>query len=352
MDRAWAASLAFSTACGMLRRHNDSTETTMPTARGRLGRLSALAAGLCLAACGPPAERPLQGYVEGEYVRVAAPFAGTLQKLSVQRGADVAAGAPLFALESENEIAARRQAAPQLQAAEARLAHLRTGKRPPEVETVAEQLRQAQAARELSAANLRRQEALFKSGFISTAALDDVRTQLQRDDAAVSQLRASVATAKLPGRPDEIRAAEADAAAARQALAQADWRLSQRAVSAPTAARVSDTYYVVGDWVPAGGVVASLLPAANVKIRFFVPESELGRIKPGQTVNFNCDACGGAMSATVSFISDRAEFTPPVLYSKENRAKLVYLVEAKPAADVAAKLNAGQPVDVTLPKPG
>jgi HlyD family secretion protein len=56
------------------------------------------------------------------------------------------------------------------------------------------------------------------------------------------------------------------------------------------------------------------------------------------------------MSAMVNFISDRAEFTPPVLYSKENRAKLVYLVEAKPAADVAAKLNAGQPVDVVLPK--
>jgi HlyD family secretion protein len=225
-----------------------------------------------------------------------------------------------------------------------------TGKRAPEVEMVAEQLRQAQAARELSAANLRRQEALFKSGFISKAALDDVRTQLQRDDAAVSQLQASVATARLPARPDEIRAAEADAAGARQALAQADWRLSQRAVAAPTAAHVSDTYYVVGDWVPAGGVVASLLPAANVKIRFFVPETELGRLKPGQTVNFNCDGCGVPMSATVNFISDRAEFTPPVLYSKENRAKLVYLVEAKPAADVAAKLNAGQPVDVVLPR--
>ncbi|MEP6996208.1 MAG: HlyD family efflux transporter periplasmic adaptor subunit [Betaproteobacteria bacterium] len=292
----------------------------------------------------------MQGYVEGEYVRVAAPFAGTLQKLAVQRGAEVVAGAPLFALESENEIAARRQAEQQLQAAAARVANLKTGKRPPEIETVAEQLRQAQAARELSAANFRRQEALFKSGFISKAALDDVRTQLQRDDAAVAQLRASVATAKLPARPDEIRAAEADAAAARDALAQADWRLSQRAVAAPTTAHVSDTYYVVGDWVPAGGVVASLLPASNVKIRFFVPETELGRIKPGQTVNFSCDGCGAAMKATVGFVSDRAEFTPPVLYSKENRAKLVYLVEAKPAADVAAKLNAGQPVDVVLPK--
>lgn len=285
-------------------------------------------------------------------MRVAAPFAGTLQKLAVQRGTQVAAGAPLFALESENEIAARRQAEQQLQAAQARLGNLKTGKRPPEVATVAEQLRQAQAARELSAANLRRQESLFKSGFISKAALDDVRTQLQRDDAAVGQLQASVATAKLPARPDEIRAAEADAAAANDALAQADWRLSQRAVAAPAAARVSDTYFVVGDWVPAGGVVASLLPAGNVKVRFFVPETELGRVKAGQTVNFSCDGCGSPMSATITFVSDRAEFTPPVLYSKENRAKLVYLVEAKPAAEVAAKLNAGQPVDVTLPKSG
>ena len=318
----------------------------MPTARGRA---IALVAGLCLAACGPPAERTLQGYVEGEYVRVAAPFAGTLQKLSVQRGGDVAAGAPLFALESENELAARRQAEQQLQAAEARLDNLKTGKRPPEVETVAEQLRQAQAARELSAANFRRQEALFKSGFISKAALDDIRTQLQRDDAAVSQLRASVATAKLPGRPDEIRAAEADAAAARQALAQADWRLSQRAVAAPMAAHVSDTYYVVGDWVPAGGVVASLLPPGNIKIRFFVPETELGRLSPGQSVVFACDACGEPRNAKISFIADRAEFTPPVLYSKENRSKLVFLVEAKPGAETTAKLNPGQPVDVTLP---
>lgn len=324
----------------------------MSGSRGWRCGAAALVGGLCLAACGSPADRPLQGYVEGEYVRVAAPFAGTLQKLSVARGAEVAAGAPMFSLESENEIAARRQAEQQLQAAEARLANLKTGKRPPEVATVAEQLRQTQAARELSAANLRRQEALFKSGFISKAALDDVRTQLQRDDAAVAQLQASVTTAKLPARPDEIRAAEADAAAARDALAQADWRLSQRAVAAPTAAHVSDTYYVVGDWVPAGGVVASLLPPANVKIRFFVPETELGRIKSGQTVNFNCDGCGAAMKATVTFVSDRAEFTPPVLYSKENRAKLVYLVEAKPAADVAARLNAGQPVDVTLPGSG
>src|SRR5438046_3470183 len=160
-----------------------------------------------LCGCGPQGDRPLQGYVEGEYVRMAAPFAGTLQQLSVQRGGQVVAGAPLFALESENEIAARRQAEQQLHAAAARLENLKTGKRAPEVETVAEQLRQAMAARDLSAANLRRQEALAKSGFISAAALDDVRTRLRNDDAHVNELKALVATSRQPGaRPHGIRA--------------------------------------------------------------------------------------------------------------------------------------------------
>ncbi|MDQ2962221.1 MAG: HlyD family efflux transporter periplasmic adaptor subunit [Pseudomonadota bacterium] len=304
---------------------------------------------MLFAACARQGDRPLQGYIEGEYIRVGPQFAGILQQLSVQRGDQVATGAPLFALERENEIAARRQAEELLRGALARTDNLKKGKRPPEVETVAEQLRQAQAARELAAANYRRQESLFKSGFVSNAALDDARTKLRSDDALVAQLRASVQTANLPARPDEIRAAQADADAARQAVAQSDWRLSQRAVTAPQAGRVNDTYYVVGDFVPAGSPVVSLLPPANVKVRFFVPEPLLGRLKPGQTLNFACDACGGPLTATIAFISDRAEFTPPVLYSKENRAKLVYLVEARPAPDVAARLNPGQPVDVTLP---
>src|SRR5271167_2619378 len=324
---------------------------TMPTLSAPNRRYAAVLAVVLVAACGPRGERPLQGYIEGEYVRVGPQFAGTLQQLSVQRGDQVAAGAPLFVLERENEIAARHQAEEQLRGALARLENIKTGKRPPEVETVAEQLRQAQAARELSAANLKRQESLFRSGFISDAALDDARTKLKSDDALVAQLRASVQTANLPGRPDEIRAAQADADAARQALAQSDWHLSQRAVVAQQAARVDDTYYVVGDFVPAGSPVVSLLPPANVKIRVYVPEPVLGRLKRGQTVSVSCDSCGNPISATISFIADRAEFTPPVLYSKDNRAKLVYLVEARPAPDIAARLNPGQPVDVTLPPP-
>jgi HlyD family secretion protein len=312
--------------------------------------LHALAAAAIIAAgCAPAGERPLQGYVEGEYVRIAAPFAGTLRQLSINRGETVAAGAPVFALEQENEIAARRQAEQQLRAAESRLANLRTGKRPVEVQTVAEQLRQAMATRDLAAANLRRQQQLYASGFVSSAAMDDARTQLTRDQALVAQLQAEVTAAKLPARADEIRAAEAEARAARDALAQADWRLAQRAIAAPAAGIVIDTYYVVGDWVPAGSPVASVLPPGNVKLRFYVAETVLGRLQRGQTVTVACDGCAAPVAATIVFIADRAEFTPPVLYSKDNRAKLVYLVEAKPAPVDAVRLHPGQPVDVTLP---
>lgn len=317
------------------------------TADHRILALAVVA--LAVVGCSNDGARTIQGYVEGEYVRVAAQFPGTLVKLEVRRGDPVSAGASVFVLEAENESAARRQAEEQLRAAEARLANLKTGKRPPEIETVAEQLRQAQAARDLSASTLRRQQDLFRSGFVSQAALDDARTAFQRDEAQVAQLRATVETAKLPARSDEIRAADADVRAAREALAQSQWRLAQRAVSAPATGLVHDTYYVVGDFVPAGSPVAAILPPGNVKARFYVPEPIVGKLKRGDAVTLACDGCGAPISATISFISDRVEFTPPVLYSKENRAKLVFLVEAKPQLADASRLNPGQPVDVTLP---
>jgi HlyD family secretion protein len=319
-----------------------------PPRRVQLPGLASLLAAISLAGCGAPPDRPLLGYVEGEYVRVAAPFAGQLAQLSVRRGTDVAVGAPVFALERDNEVAARRQAEQQLQAALARLENLKTGRRAPEVEAVAEQLRQAIAGRELSAANLKRQERLHASGFVSPAAIDDARAQLKRDEAQVASLQAQVATTKLPARPEEIRAAEAEAQAAREVVAQADWRLAQRAIPSPAAGVVHDTYYVVGDWVPAGSPVAAVLPPANVRVRFFVPATALGSVKTGQAVRVVCDGCGEPLTAEITFVSDRAEFTPPVLYTRELRAKLVFMVEARPTALDAPRLHPGQPVEVTL----
>lgn len=307
-----------------------------------------LALALAAGACSAQPDATLQGYAEGEFVRVAAPFAGTLVRLDVQRGAVVEAGAPLFALEADNEAAARREAEDRLRTAQAQLENLRKARRPTEIDAVRAQLAQAQAAESFSATELRRQEDLVAKGFVSRQRLDEARTALERDRARVAELRAQLATANLASRPDEIRAAEAQASAARAALDQADWRLRQKSAVSTVAGAVVDTFFVRGEWVAAGQPVLTLLPPENLKARFYVPEPRLGAVKVGQAVELRCDGCAQPVPATISWIAPQAEYTPPVIYSRESRAKLVYLVEARPSPADARRLKPGQPLDVTL----
>ena len=315
-----------------------------------MNRIALLAvAALGLSGCGDPAPPALQGYVEGEYVRVAAPFAGTLVRLDAERGTQVAAGAALFALEAESEDAARREAGERLKRAEAQVEDLRKGKRASEIDTARAQLAQAEVAAGLSEKEYARQLDLVAKGFVSQQRADEARAARDRDRARVAELSADVETMRSGARPDEIRAAEAEAGAAREALAQADWRLRQKSVSATVAGLVADTLFVRGEWVPAGAPVVSLLPPGNVKVRFFVPQARLGAVKVGQKVAVACDGCGAELAAAITFIAPQAEYTPPVIYSKDNRAKLVYLVEARPAPQDAPRLHPGQPVDVRLP---
>lgn len=301
-----------------------------------------------ITACSSGGDGVLQGYAEGEYVRVAAPYAGSLTQLAVQRGSQIQAGQPLYALEQDSEKAARLEAEQRLKSAEARLANLQKGKRPDELEAVGAQLSQAQAALKLSQSQLKRDEKLVADGFISRERLEQARTSRDRDQARVNELSAQLRTARLGARSDEIRAAQAEVEAGRAAMAQAQWRLDQKSVKAPVAGLVHDTYYVAGEWVNAGNPVVSLLPPENIKVRFFIPEPALGKLRMGQSVKLSCDGCAAPLDASVSYIASQAEYTPPVIYSKDNRTKLVYLIEAQLAPADAAKLHPGQPVDVRL----
>lgn len=303
---------------------------------------------LVLCACGEKQPPGLQGYVEGEYVRIAAPFAGTLLQLNAQRGQQVVAGAPLFALEAESEDAARRETEERVKRAQAQLDDLRKGRRPTEIQSSQALLAQAQVAANLSEKEYARQLNLVQKGFVSQQGADEARAARDAARSKVAQLTAELGTVRAGSRPDEIRAAEAEVAAARQALAQADWKLRQKAVASTVDGAVADTFFVRGEWVPAGVPVISLLPPANIKVRFFVPEPQLGAIKVGQKVSLACDGCPAAIPASITFIAPQAEFTPPVIYSKDSRAKLVFMVEAKPQAADGARLHPGQPVDVTL----
>jgi HlyD family secretion protein len=300
--------------------------------------LAALAVG-----CEKHEEGVWQGYIEGEYVLLASPYAGQLQKLFVRRGEQVESGKPVFALEQENERSGRAEAEERMKGAQARLENLQAARRPPELAALREQVNQAKAARELSRVNLAREEDLMKKGYTTRPKLDEARSAYQRDQARVKEAEQQLKNAQMPvGREGEREAAEAEIEMAKAALAQAAWRLDQKSVAAPVSGLVQDTFFVIGEWVPAGRPVASLLPPGNVKARFYVPETVLSSVQIGKPIEIRCDGCQ-PLEAKVSYISSQAEYTPPVLYSKESRSKLLFLVEARLAS---GQLRPGQPVDV------
>ena len=310
--------------------------------------LALLAASALLAACSKEAADTYQGYVEGEYVHVASPVGGRLEKLAVQRGQVIEAKAALFALESEQEAAARRQAEEQVRAAQSQLADLKVGRRNPEVDVVRAQLAQAVSAEEQAAQQLKRDQAQLEAGGIPRAQVDDARANHAMKAARVRELSNQLEVSRLPARDEQIRAQSAQVAAARAAQSQAAWRLDQKRPVAGQTGLVSDTLYREGEWVAAGSPVVRLLPPGNVKLRFFVPEAGAGDLKPGRSVSVGCGGCGTGVAAVVSYVSNEPEFTPPIIYSNETRAKLVFMVEARPSAENAVRLRPGQPVWVTL----
>ena len=301
-----------------------------------------------LSGCQSTEEQRFQGYVEAEPILVAAQQSGQLTSLTVQRGDEIKTGAPLFSQDQSTEAASVSQAQAQLAQAQAQLDNLATGKRPPEIAAIAAQVQDAEARRTLSAEQLSRQKALVAKGFVSAESLDQARTQLARDDATLAQMKAQLAAARLPGRKDERAGARAQVLASQAVLDQGTIKLGQKSQLSPVAGQVQDIFYRTGEWASPGQVIVSILPAENIKVRFFVPETSLGALRTGQHVAVRCDGCPASMPATIRFISPTAEYTPPVLYSEKNRHRLVYMVEAWPQPKDAAQLHPGQPVDVAL----
>jgi HlyD family secretion protein len=309
-----------------------------------------LLAGLALtiAGCRRATTGGWQGYLEGEFIYVAAPLAGQLEKLAVTKGARVEVSAPLFTLEQSAERSTLREMSERLRQAQARLADLKKGSRPTELAAVAARLAQARAATELSARELERVTRLHETHVLSDDDFDHARLTHEANTKLVAETEAQLATAQLGGRIDTIAAAEAEVAAAQAALDRAGWSVAQKNQTAPRAALVYDTLYREGEFVPAGVPVVALLPAENIKVRFFVPEAEFGALKAGDPVKISLTGRPAPFAAHVTYLSPRPEYTPPVLYNRENRAKLVFMVEALPDDAAAARdLHPGQPVDVS-----
>ena len=302
------------------------------------------------AGCTRTGPKGYQGYLEGEFIYVAAPLAGRVETLAVVKGTRVTAGAPLFTLERSNEFAAQRQATEQLRSAQAKLEDVKKGSRPSEIATLEARLEQARVVAELSGLELIRQERLYKTDVISVGEFDRTRLAHEQQRRAVEEFTAQLATARLGGRTDAVAAAEADVQAASAAKERAEWSVEQKAQTSPRAAFVYDTLYREGEFVAVGLPVVALLPPENLKVRFFVPETEFASLKAGARLQVALDG-GATLEARVSYLSPQPEYTPPVLYNRDNRSKLVFMVEALFVdSAVARELHPGQPVDVTLVK--
>lgn len=303
---------------------------------------------LATAGCGGKRAVTYQGYIEGEFVQVASPLAGELANLAVARGQAVTEGELLFELENGAETAARDEARLRLEQAEANLRDARLGRRPSEILSLKAQLAEARAALVLSEKEFARQQKLRESGVSSVEAMDRARAERDQDRGRVSRLQADLDTARLGSRENQIAAAEANVQAQAAALAGAQWQLDQKRQMTPKSGLVFDTLYREGDWVAAGRPVVALLPPENVKVRVFAPETVVGGVRPGMKVRVSVDGVDEDFEGVVNFVSPRAEYTPPVIYSQDRREKLVFLVEAVFAPEVAVKLHPGQPVDVEL----
>ncbi len=267
----------------------------MNTSRNFLIILAAFGVSL-FAGCSSKNSGAAQGYIEGEYVYVAAPLGGALANLAVARGDTVKAGQLLFELEHGSEAAALEQAEKNLVAAKTTLG--------------------------LAEANFQRRKELRESPSAIVSAEELERARADRDASA------------------------AQAASQQAAFDKAKWSLDQKQQFAPADAIVHDTLYRQGEFVAAGNPVISLLPPANLKVRFFVPQEKLAQLKAGGIVSVQCDGAAKPFSAKVNYIATQAEYTPPVIYSRETRANLVFMIEAKFSPADAAELRPGQPVDV------
>jgi HlyD family secretion protein len=190
------------------------------------------------------------------------------------------------------------------------------------------------------------------------APLFSVDVDLQRADVMLNE--ATVKNARLAferaqrllktaaGTERTVEEAEAALRTAQARLNSAETRLTRRKLPSPVTGTVQQVYFRPGEMVAAGRPIVALLPPGNLRVRFYIPEAVLPQLAYGDEVKVGCDGCSPNLTARISFMASSAEFTPPVIYSRDERSKLVFLIEALP--EKPQEFRVGQPIEVTLVK--
>lgn len=286
------------------------------------------------------------GYAERDYVYVAATGAGRIERFAVREGDTVAAGDVLFVLEADQQQAQYDAAMARADAAQASLDNLLTGSRSEEIDVIRASLRKAEAELALAQQNLGRSEELFGKGLIPAAQLDQAQAAAEAATAAVEQLKAQLGVAELPARDAQQIAAEATLAAAKADSASAQAMLDGRTIRAPEAGRIERLFYDAGEVANAGAPVVSLAGSGAMTIKFYVSETDRQGFALGQHVSVSCDGCADGLTATVDYFASDPQFTPPIIYSRDERHRLVFLTEA--VMDGTNAVLPGQPVSIGL----
>ncbi|MCB1372245.1 MAG: HlyD family efflux transporter periplasmic adaptor subunit [Rhodobacteraceae bacterium] len=290
------------------------------------------------------------GYVEGEYVHLAPVTSAELTEVAVRAGDRVAAGQLVARQESTDAAIALAEAEAARGQAEAELANLREGSRPEEIAVIEASLDSARVRLREAEREAERQTQLSQRGIVADSVLDHAVAERDVAATAVAELEAQLGVARLPAREGLLRAAESRLRGAEAAERQAAWRLEKRTIDAPVAGEVADVFRRVGELAGPSAPVVSILPEAGYKLVAFLGEASLAGLDLGERLAVRCDGCPEGLTATISFISDGPEFTPPVIYSVENRQKLVYRIEARLDPE-ARLLRPGQIVDVSTAAP-
>ena len=292
---------------------------------------------------GPP--HGFSGYVEADFVYAAPSEAGRITQIAVDEGATVAAGDVLFRLEDLAETAALRAAEARVAEAAARLDNLLTGRREAEIAVLRASRARAEAERDLAAKTLQRSTTLLERDLVPEAQVDADRAALQELEAQLAELRAELDVAELPAREAEIAAARAAQAAAEAEADRARAALDDRTVLAAADGAVERVYFETGEVVAPGAPVISILPAGRRTVLFFIAEPERATLAPGEMLQVACDGCPPGLDAEVTRIAAEPQYTAPIIYSREERARLTFRAEAR--LPQGASPLPGQPVTLT-----
>ena len=285
---------------------------------------------------GSARNRTLSGYIEGEDLYLASPVAGSATSILAVKGTRVTAGQQLFTIDPSTLAAQQQQREANVAAAQTQIASAQANARQADADVVAARADADRARQDLAR--------LLSVKHDDTAAVAGKDIDAARAAVREATAKVSAAQKNADARRAQIEAARAQTMEAKGGQREAQIRINQLSPAAPADARVEDVYFQQGEWVNANQAVVSLLPDNKVKVRFYVPEQQVAAYAPGRTIHFSCDGCTSGLSAVIRYVSPRPEFTPPIIYSRDSRDRLVFMVEAYPARP--ANLLPGLPVDV------